>query len=78
MCVWWYLIRFGYEQHEAVATKDWLSRSLIPLINGIPLRSDCSIINQYMEFTPNAEVRAVDDVYWDRMIALSEICAETV
>ncbi|CAH0054454.1 unnamed protein product [Clonostachys solani] len=78
MCVWWYLVRFGYEQNETVAARDWLSRSLIPLVNGAPLRSECSTIKQYMEFTPNAEIRAVDDVYWDRMITLSEICAETV
>ncbi|CAG9990026.1 unnamed protein product [Clonostachys byssicola] len=78
MCVWWYLTRFGFDQDEAAATRDWLSRSLIPLVNGTPLRSDCSTIKQYMEFTPNAEIRAVDDVYWDQMITLSEICAETV
>lgn len=77
MCVWWYLIRFGYDEPETAATKDWLSRTLIPLVRGDSMRSGCSTIKQYLAFRPDASIEVVDDVYWDDMIATSELCAET-
>ncbi|KAH8883294.1 alpha/beta-hydrolase [Thozetella sp. PMI_491] len=74
MCVWWYLIRFGYKPEETTATKDWLGRSLIPLIRGKPLESGCTKIDQYLKFMPDATIAVVDDLYWNDMIALSELC----
>jgi hypothetical protein len=74
MYVWWCSLRYGYDQEETKATKDWIGRSLIPMIHGRPLGTGCTRIDQYLEFSPDQSIKVVDDIYWDRMIALNEMC----
>ena len=74
MYVWWYTARFGYSEKEKAATKDWLGRSLVPLIHGLPFKSECTRIEQYTEFGADASVAVVDDKYWEEMIELDNIC----
>jgi hypothetical protein len=74
MYVWWYIARFGYDEQEKAAVKDWLSRSLVPLIHGQPFKSQCTKIEQYTKFCSDGTIQVLDDTEWESMIALDKIC----
>ncbi|KXJ87210.1 Alpha/Beta hydrolase protein [Microdochium bolleyi] len=77
MYVWWYTARLGYNEQEIKAVKDWLGSTLIPLIHGRPFQSKCARIDQYTNFAADSTIKVVDDVYWDDMIALDDLCTKT-
>lgn len=77
MYVWWYTARLGYSEDETKAAKDWLGQSLIPLIHGQPLQTECTRIDQYTKFCADSTIAVVDDAYWEDMIALDELVTST-
>ncbi|KAH7024360.1 Alpha/Beta hydrolase protein [Microdochium trichocladiopsis] len=77
MYVWWYTARFGYSELEKTAIKDWLGRSLHPLIHDQPFDSQCTKIDQYTKFYSDGTIGVVEDDYWSDMIALDELCTRT-
>lgn len=72
--MWWYTARLGYSEEEKAAVKEWLGRSLEPLLHGRPFKSECTHIEQYTEFGADTSVTVVDDKYWEEMVALDRIC----
>lgn len=69
---WWYIERYGFSEQERVRVKEWLSRTLIPLVRGQGSLDQKSKLEEFLYFKEEGKIEMVEDKHWSWLARVSE------
>ncbi|KAJ8115904.1 hypothetical protein OPT61_g2552 [Boeremia exigua] len=69
---WWYVERYGFSEQESECVKQWLGRTLIPLVTGQESTKDMPKLKEYLYFKEDGTPEVVEDEHWDWLARVAE------
>jgi len=62
---WWYIERYGFSKQETGRVKEWLNRTLIPLVTGQESIGERLKSQEFLYFQEDGKIEVVGDQHWD-------------
>lgn len=71
---WWFVVRYGFSEWEGERVREWLARTLVPLVTGNGEEDgDGKGLNmqEYLNFDEQGEIRVEKDKYWEWLMQVA-------
>lgn len=69
---WWFVERYGFSEVEGDRIKEWLKRTLIPLVFGDRRGAGAVELERFLYFKEDGKIEVVDDQFWPWLMRVGE------
>lgn len=69
---WWYIERYGFSEQETERVKEWLNRTLVPLVTGQGSIGEKSRLQEILYFQEDGKIEVVGDQHWNWLMRVAE------
>ncbi len=68
---WWFVERYGFSEEEKGSVKEWLGKTLIPLISGMESAQKVGV-EEFLYFKEDGSIEVVNDHSWEWLMRVAE------
>lgn len=69
---WWFVERYGFTEEERQRVKEWLGRTLVPLVAGAGQGGEKLGVDEFLYFQGDGKIEVVGDGHWGWMMRVAE------
>lgn len=68
---WWFVERYGFTARESERVREWVGRTLVPLVTGQGRAADKLGVQEFLYFKEDGGIGVGDDESWDWMMRVA-------
>lgn len=69
---WWFVERYGFSELEKRKVKEWIGRTLVPLVTRDQSRTEKLEADQFLYFKEDGNTEIVKDMHWKWLMRVAE------
>lgn len=69
---WWFVERYGFSEEEKRRVKDWLQKTLLPLVMGNGKSGEKLGVEEFLYFKESGDIEIVNDEHWGWLMRVAE------
>lgn len=69
---WWFVERYGFSELEKRKVREWIGRTLVPLVTGNGMGAEKLEADYFLYFKEDGDTEIVKDVHWEWLACVAE------